>query len=180
MTKKTFTISIAKANIFSALISIPIAVVYITPFIFFHPLTNLALGIDQMLKWLILVFPIGIILHELLHGFIWAIFAQKGFSSIRFGIKWKVLTPYCHCKEPLLKWQYLLGTIMPFIVLGFVPAIWAWFTGNAFVLLFGVFFSWASGGDLLGVWLLRRLTSDQCVSDHPHLLGFTVVDCPKH
>ena len=39
----------------------------------------------------------GIVVHELIHGLTWAYFAKKGFKSIRFGIFWEMLTPYCHC-----------------------------------------------------------------------------------
>lgn len=178
MTRKTVTTTIFKANMFSVFISIPILIFYVAPFVFFHPIANLVAGVDLMLVWFILVFPVGVVLHEVLHGVTWALFVKTGFSAIRFGINWKVLTPYCHCKIPMLKWQYLVGTLMPFIVLGFLPAVCSWFSGNAFFLIIGVFFSWASGGDLLGVWMLRGVKRNQCVADHPYRLGFSIVECP--
>ncbi|MEY8433888.1 DUF3267 domain-containing protein [Lachnospiraceae bacterium 48-42] len=59
-----------------------------------------------------------IIVHELIHGITWAIFAKNHFHAIDFGIVWSTLSPYCTCFEPLKKWQYLLGTAMPTLVLG--------------------------------------------------------------
>ena len=59
-----------------------------------------------------------IIVHELIHGITWAIFVKNHFHAIDFGVVWSTLTPYCACFEPLKKWQYLLGTAMPTLVLG--------------------------------------------------------------
>ena len=59
-----------------------------------------------------------IIVHELIHGITWGIFAKNHFHAIDFGIVWSTLSPYCTCFEPLKKWQYLLGTAMPTLVLG--------------------------------------------------------------
>lgn len=179
MSNKTITTTVLKANLFSLAISIPLLVLYVVPFLMLHSIEKLAEGIDYMLIWFILVFPVGIIFHELLHGVTWALFAEKGWSSIRFGVQWKVLTPYCHCTKPLFKWQYLLGTIMPFVIMGVNPVIYSLFSGNAFVLIFGLFFSWAAGGDLLGVWMLRSVKWHQCVADHPYQLGFSIVDCAQ-
>lgn len=58
------------------------------------------------------------VVHELIHGITWGIFAEKHFQSINFGVIWKMLTLYCHCSVPLKKWQYVLGAAMPTLVLG--------------------------------------------------------------
>ena len=44
---------------------------------------------------------------------------KVNYNSITFGVIWKVLTPYCTCSEPLKKWQYILGDLMPTLILGF-------------------------------------------------------------
>ena len=58
------------------------------------------------------------ILHELIHGITWSLFTKNHFHSIDFGFIWSSFSPYCTCSEPLEKWQYLLGTAMPTLVLG--------------------------------------------------------------
>jgi len=60
-----------------------------------------------------IVIIIGVVLHELIHGIVFASFAKQGFKSIKFGIIWKMLTPYAHCKEPLRVRPYMLGVVMP-------------------------------------------------------------------
>ena len=68
----------------------------------------------------------GIVVHELIHGLTWAYFAKKGFKSIRFGVFWEMLTPYCHCSEPLTVRQYCIGALMPLVVLGIIPLVLAY------------------------------------------------------
>ena len=119
----------------------------------------------------ILVMTIGIILHELIHGLTWSIFAKNGFKSIKFGILLKMLTPYCHCKEPLKVKHYILGGIMPGIVLGIIPAIYSIFIGNIFLLIFGSFFTLAAMGDFMIINLIRKENKDSFVQDHPTEAG---------
>ena len=80
----------------------------------------LSLGFVVALIVLILCLTI---LHELIHGIIWGLFAKKHFHSIDFGIIWSSFSPYCTCSEPLKKWQYFLGVAMPTLVLGGSVAI---------------------------------------------------------
>ena len=70
-----------------------------------------------------LVLLLGIIVHEFIHGVFFSIFASKGFKSIKFGILWKMLTPYCHCREPLKIKQYIIALLAPLIILGIAPAV---------------------------------------------------------
>jgi hypothetical protein len=114
---------------------------------------------------------LGIIVHELIHGITWAKFADNGFKSIKFGVLWKMLTPYCHCKEPLTVRQYTIGAIAPAIILGFLPAIIAILTGNLGLLIFGIFFTMAAGGDFLIVNMISKENKDDLVQDHPSEAG---------
>lgn len=118
-----------------------------------------------------LIILIGIILHELIHGITWSLFAATGFKSIRFGVLWKYLTPYCHCKEPLLVKHYILGGAMPGIIMGILPILIALITGNLTLLVFGLFFSLAAGGDLMIINLLRKQDMNTRVQDHPTKIG---------
>lgn len=84
------------------------------------------------------------ILHELIHGITWGIFAKNHFHSIDFGIIWSSFAPYCTCSEPLKKWQYLLGTAMPTLVLGGGAAVVAVIT-NQIILFFLAEISFITG-----------------------------------
>ena len=128
---------------------------------------NYTLGVLSVFFTIIM----GVIIHELIHGFVWSIYAKNGFKSIKFGILWKMLTPYCHCKEPLKVRHYILGAIAPGLILGIIPAFLAIFTGNLYLLLFGIFFTMAAAGDFLIVNLIRKENMDDYVQDHPSEVG---------
>jgi Putative zincin peptidase len=101
----------------------------------------------------------------------WAKFAKSGLKSIRYGVLWKYLTPYCHCKEPLFVRHYIVGAIMPGIVLGFVPCIAAILNGNLMLLEFGLLFTYGAGGDFMIYNLIRKEKKDTLVQDHPSKMG---------
>ncbi|WP_044208726.1 DUF3267 domain-containing protein [Flammeovirga sp. OC4] len=178
--KEKLTINLSWANIFGILILIPIGLVFGVPFfMIWKPqidvgefLSNMGpegseLGMVAVLFTLIL----GIVVHELIHGITWAIFAKKGFKSIKFGVLWKVLTPYCHCKEPLYVRQYIIGAITPALFLGILPSLVAIMIGDFGLLLFGMFFTMAAGGDFLVINLIRKENSSDLVQDHPSEAG---------
>ncbi|MEK9603615.1 MAG: DUF3267 domain-containing protein, partial [Flavobacteriaceae bacterium] len=126
-------------------------------------------GLGFLLIFGILI--LGIVLHELIHGITWAKFSKEGFKSIKFGVLWKMLTPYCHCKEALNVRQYIIGAITPAIIMGIVPSIIAIMIGNFELLIFGMFFTMAAGGDFLIINLIRKENSSDLVQDHPSEVG---------
>ena len=181
--KEQLTIDLVKANLFAFFLIIPLLVVFGLPYYFvwqdtftfahikdyFSGLSFGHMGIRMLL--FVIIFLLGIALHELIHGITWAIFAKKGFKSIKFGILWKMFTPYCHCKEPLKVKQYILGAITPAILLGIIPAVIAIFKGNIGLLLFGMFFTMAAAGDFMIIYLLRNENKNDYVEDHPSEAG---------
>ena len=84
-------------------------------------------------------------------------FAQNGFNSIKFGIVWQLITPYCHCKEPLKIKHYIFGALMPGILMGLLPTLYALIFDNIWLFIFGVFFTFAAAGDALMVYILRNV-----------------------
>lgn len=175
---KSETMSALNANIIAFAMLLPIAIIGIAPFVliwgwhlFFEGFTFLRS--HQMLLLLILI--LGIVLHEGLHGLTWGVFAKKGLKSIRFGIKWTYLTPYCHCNEPLKRNHYLLGGIMPGLVLGLFPVIVALIFGYGWVLLLGIFFIGAAGGDIMVLFKLIKVDKRHFIQDHPNEIGFLVL-----
>ena len=178
--KEKLTIDLVWANVFGILILIPIGLLFGLPFYFiWKPQLDikqyldsagpLGAGLGFLLIFGILI--LGIVLHELIHGIIWAKFAKEGFKSIKFGVLWEMLTPYCHCKEALTVRQYIIGAIAPAIILGIIPAIIAIMTGNLGLLIFGMLFTMAAGGDFLIINLIRKESSSDLVQDHPSEAG---------
>jgi len=113
----------------------------------------------------LIVFIIGLILHELIHGLFYLIFTKNKFKSIKFGLKLKYGAAYCLCTE-LLKVKYsIISTIMPAIILGFIPGIIAVITGNLFLLIFAIVFISAGAGDFLIVMKLFKEDKENYVLD---------------
>lgn len=119
---------------------------------------------------------VGIVVHELIHGLTWAMYAKTGFKSISFGVMWKMLTPYCQCSEPLKVSHYSIGALMPLIVLGILPSIAAICLKSLFWLTMGVIFIAAAAGDIMVVWRLRKENPENMVLDHPSEAGYLVYE----
>lgn len=173
------TIDLVQANRYALLAVVPLALAYVLPFYLLwghrYTLAWLKLAADRLfgpaLGWGLLVLLLGIVLHELIHGLTWAIHAKRGFRSIRFGVWWKMLAPYCHCKEPLRVRQYIIGALMPAIIMGFTPAMLAMALGSAKLLVFALFFTVAAMGDFMIIQLIRKEPADTLVLDHPSEAG---------
>jgi hypothetical protein len=182
-TKEKKTIDLGWANVFAILLVIPIMIVFGLPYYLIWSdqfmMENLIkafsnLSIDSPISVTVLIFGViilGIVIHELIHGITWARYSKSGFKAIKFGVFWKLLTPYCHCKEPLKVNQYILGAMMPAIILGIIPSLAAFILGNLALLVFGMFFTLAAGGDFLIINLLRNERKDDLVLDHPSEAG---------
>jgi hypothetical protein len=180
--KELLTFDLMKANLYAIFSIIPILILYGVPFVLLwrnsfskvalkNFIDEFTLGIWGNFVSILLVMTIGIIVHELIHGITWAMYAKNGFKSIKFGVLWKALTPYCHCSEPLKVKHYITGGIMPAIILGFLPFIYSLFTGNVLWLFFGIFFTMAAIGDFLIVNLVRKENMNSLVLDHPSEVG---------
>ncbi len=170
LTRIEYTIGFGKANLLAFLISIPIGLVLILAFIYIWSLEVFRAGESEFSKhWLLYVLS-GIVIYELIHGIVLASYTKNGIKSIRFGIKW--LTPYCHCKEPLQVGDYKIGTAMPIIVLGILPSLLAILIGNGALFCFGILFTWGGAGDLIILYMLRKLDNEIVISDHPSKIGF--------
>ncbi|WP_439881766.1 DUF3267 domain-containing protein [Pontibacter sp. MBLB2868] len=180
------TMSAARANVCALSFMLPLLLLYIPLYILIWPDQFSLYHLKQMLAaykvWifispvlLLIVFIFGAMLHEMLHGFTWALFCKNGLKSIKYGVYWSLLTPYCHCKEVLPLWAYALGGIMPGLVMGLLPALIGLLLGKILIFLFGVFFSMAASGDLLVLWMLRHQKKDDLVQDHPEKIGCYVL-----
>lgn len=173
------TISIEKANQLGIILMIPV-------FILLTGIHALLWGNDMLAYFqadyspvrivkdgllFFIAFLAGIAIHELIHGISFALFAKRGLQSIRFGVLWKHLTPYCHCTEPLQIKHYIFGALTPAVILGLTPAIIGLIIGKYLVTLFGIVFIVASIGDFMVVHLLWDEKPTDYAQDHPSEAG---------
>ncbi|MCR5180386.1 MAG: DUF3267 domain-containing protein [Bacteroidaceae bacterium] len=171
-------IDLVKANIFAVVLFVAAAVVLLVPFYFIwsDAPTEVLLGNGSTWLLFFLSIIIGVVVHELIHGATWACFAEHGWHSISFGVMWKLLTPYCHCDEPLHIHAYMWGAMSPCILLGIIPSIVALCIGSLPLLLWGIFFISAAAGDIWMTFLLLKENPDSMVLDHPSEAGFYILD----
>lgn len=176
-TKEKLTINLVWANVFSLLMLVPTALLFWLPFEWLWKPDSASRhffgDINPPLQMLLFlaVLTVGVVLHELLHGLTWSLFTKNGFKSMKFGVLWKSLTPYCHCKEPLQVRQYVLGALAPAVVLGVLPCVAALVFGHFGLLCFGMLFIVLASGDLLIILKVRKLKPTDMVLDHPSEAG---------
>jgi hypothetical protein len=181
------TMTAAEANLYALVFVIPILLLFGVPYYLLYLRNFTAETLMEFLNnnrqllifsglWVLIVLFAGIILHELIHGIAFLFFCKNGIKSIRFGIMWRFLTPYCHCKEPLKVRYYIIGALMPAVIMGFFPACFGIITGKIVPLLLGIFFSFAAGGDFLIVWLLRKQPGNSLVLDHESKVGCYIIE----
>lgn len=179
---KEITFTAMEANMYALVFLLPVILILVAPYYFIwteqftkDQITKYVLFKEgwDLVDWTVIISIVlaGIVIHELLHGLGWSFYAKNGWKSIKFGFMWSFLTPYCHCSEPLLMRPYRIGSMLPAIVLGIVPAIIAMATGNLGLMVFGFFFTFAAGGDFLILWLLRKEKPNTLVKDHPDRIG---------
>lgn len=179
MDNKEYTISEGKANLLSFLFFIPVFLITWVPYYFLWDLDFVINGSDIYnflygLLWCIIAFSISIVLHEFIHGFVWSRFTKNGWKSIKFGIVWKSLLPFCHCIEPLKASQYKLGLLMPTMILGILPIIYSLITGSFDLLFYGFLMLLGGIGDIIIFFMMGKVKSDTVIKDHPSKIGFIV------
>ena len=118
----------------------------------------------------------GAAIHELVHGMTWAMYAKKGWKSISFGVIWKLLTPYCHCDEPLKVREYIIGVLMPLLIVGIIPMILGLCLQSIFLTFFGALYIGGAAGDIMVVALLRHEPAENKVLDHPSEAGCLIYE----
>lgn len=171
--EKDLTISLVLANVLAFVLGIPIII--LIGMGFFAKNTE-GYGSFDGGSFLICLaaFIAAIFVHELIHGVTWAIFTEKKWRAISFGFIVKYMTPYCTCSEALKKGQYIVGGVMPTVVLGIIPGIVSVFTGQFGLLVFSALMILTGGGDLaiiLKLLCFRTGDKETLYIDHPYKGG---------
>ena len=184
-TKKDYSVSMLQANIYALLMTAPFLIIFVVVYGLFwgwatmleqwNMLFNRSGSFLKIYLLFLLIFLVGIVFHELIHGITWVLVGRKNWSSIKFGFQAATFTAYCHIKEPMLINPYRWGAVMPGIITGFLPALIGIVIGNLAVFLIGLLFVFAAGGDLLILWLIRKVGKSALVEDHPTRAGCYVL-----
>ena len=179
--KKTdLTIGIVKANLFVFLLAIPVVAIGVVLFAWRNPISLLAPTPHGSLLFIILFFVL-IVAHELIHGLTWGIYSDHHFKDIEFGFMKEYLTPYCTCTAPLPKSQYILGALMPCILLGILPTVMGILLGSHLLFWIGIVMILSAGGDIMIVCKVLAFKKQESsievlVYDHPTQAGSVIFE----
>lgn len=172
-TQENLVVGVVKANVLAMIIMAPFAIAmafiwYLAGTFEFRVPDLIEIG---LLYVLILVLTV---VHELIHGITWGIFAENHRKDIEFGVIWKMLTPYCTCRSALTRPQYVIGSLMPTLILGFGLGAAAIAMGNLLLFILAEFMILGGGGDFLIVGKLLAFCTkhkDCIYMDHPTECG---------
>lgn len=124
------------------------------------------------LALMVILFVVGIVVHEVLHAVGFHLFGSVSHRDIQFGFK--RLTPYTHSSARMPLNGYRWSILLPGLLLGILPSLLATVVGSGFLFIFGLFFTLTAGGDFLILWLLRGVPAEAHVADHPSKVGCVV------
>lgn len=173
------TVDVVQANILALVVMFPFLAAAAVLFLAVNPAGAVVeITSGKMFLWLVAFFVL-IALHEAIHGLTWALMAPRGFRAISFGVIWRMLTPYCTCADALKRWQYLLGALMPTLILGFGLAGLSAVLGSLGLFLLAEAMILGGGGDFLIVFKLLRYrprVQGAIYHDHPFECGMVVFE----
>ena len=178
--KTNLTIGIVKANLFVFLLAIPIVAIGVLLFAWRNPISLLTPTPHGSLLFIVLFFVL-IVAHELIHGLTWSIYAEHHFKDIEFGFMKEYLTPYCTSTTPLLKSHYIMGALMPCIVLGILPTATGILLGSHLLFWTGIIMILAAGGDIMIVIKVLAYkgqsgSKEILIYDHPTQAGSVIFE----
>lgn len=174
---REYSVSMGRANIMAVAWATPLMAALGSAYVLRWGWWSLGMGLLGFLEPWVLALSIlpGILFHEGLHAIGWAIAARRPLRSIRMGIRWRSLAPYAHPRQPIRAGAYRAGALLPALGLGVFPCVLAIAQGRPVLMIFGLVFTLAAGGDFLVLWLLRSVGHDELVQDHPTRAGCTVL-----
>jgi hypothetical protein len=119
------------------------------------------------------IYTAFLITYEMIHGIYWS-----KYTEVKIKLLIKLLWRGCYCKEPIKIKNYIMGLIMPIIILGIIPLIIGLVIGNIIISGFGLLFTGLGSDDFLAMYLLRKEDRKNWVKDMDNTIGF-IVYSPK-
>jgi hypothetical protein len=112
--------------------------------------------------------------HEMIHGMYWS-----KYTEVKISVIINLIFRGCYCKEPIIIKKFIMGLIMPTIILGVIPFIIGMVIGNILLFGFGILFIVVGSDDFLIMYLLRKEDKKNWVKDMDNTIGI-IVYSPNH
>jgi len=174
--RQDLTIDLKKANVLSLVLFIFLFVA--GKALYYLVNQKLVFSDINPLSFLI-IFIVLIVVHEMIHGACWVAFTHGSFKNVEFGILKPTFTPYCTCLVPLKKGQYIVGAMMPGLLLGVIPFIISIIVANPSMLIIAETMIAAAAGDmmiLLKIIGYKSSASEVMYMDHPTEAGGVIFE----
>ena len=138
---------------------------------------NLPKGVFLLYSTLfILMLILSVVVHELIHGYFFAIYNHSGWKAVKFGFNKELMSPYATCQEPVKVKQFRIIVAMPTLILGIIPLLISLFYHNLVIFFFSAIMIVSGTGDILVLWVIRKLSANRYLIDHPGALGYFLVN----
>ena len=142
-------------------------------------LLNRAALLDHTSLILLAVIIVSVPLHEALHGLGWKLAGRLQKGDVTFFIRGGI--PMCACRTILPAQAYLIGTLLPFFVLGAGSFLFLFLCPGTMSLLTALVNLMLPGADLAISWRVLR-SEAALIADNPDGAGFIGLvrnDTPK-
>ena len=184
--RKDLTITIQKANIVGPLLVLPFIAAVCIAFLLIRGIEPFRIMVQEkrIIDGVLLIIaglsmaPLAVV-HEFIHGLSWGIFAENHMKDIEYGFIKEMITPYCYCRAPLSKGQYIFGSMMPMTILGIGLSVLGIVFSSPALLVAGLLQLLGGSGDILITSMLLRYKTqgkDFVIMDHPSECGLVVFE----
>jgi hypothetical protein len=119
---------------------------------------------DFLLTWQFYLSIIAAaILHEFIHGVLFAVYNPKGWSAVKFDASIKRCILLCSCEEPIKVKYWRIVVVMPLILTGIIPYIVSFIWGIYPLMYLSVPMILGCYSDVVALYNKRNLSSDTYV-----------------
>lgn len=122
----------------------------------------------------ILCIFLSIIIHELIHYISFILIGKVTFKDVTMGFDKKHFCFYTDCFEYIRAIEYIWVLACPMIILGLIPYIVGLLSSNIYISSIGLFMTLGSSGDLMLIYLIRKLSFNTKIKTHDKYFGFSI------
>jgi len=171
------TLDFRKATLISMPLVLGLLGLVMAPYVLLWGTSPLLHGLRAMNKVLLAaILILGTFIHELVHACTWILAGRLRGADVSLGINWRAMAPFAHLKVPISTRPYRLGTAMPGILMGVIPAAGGLLSGSPFWTLMGAIFTALAAGDVMILFLLIGVRPEALVQDHPTRMGCSIIE----
>ena len=117
-------------------------------------------------------FVVGLALHEVLHALTGVLLGKIGWKDVSFGLDIKSGNLYTHFRKPMKVGAYKAALILPVMITGVVPLVFATAFGGIILLAPFCILTGGGAGDLMTAFALAKYKGETMIGDHPTALAF--------